>query len=55
MKQTINEFDFKVGVYVIGTKQHDFVDFKFPHDSTIIDPWRYIPDKDGCTIIRIGE
>tara|TARA_B100002019_G_scaffold139443_1_gene120136 strand:- start:2327 stop:3571 length:1245 start_codon:yes stop_codon:yes gene_type:complete len=51
----INDFDFKLGVYFIGTKHPDFVDFKFPHDSTIIDPWRYIPKQKGLRVINIGD
>ena len=51
----INDYDFKLGVYFIGTKHPDFVDFKFPHDSTIIDPWRYIPKRDGINVIHIGD
>ena len=42
-------------IYFIGTKHPEFVDFPYEDGSIIIDPWRYIPDKDGCTIIRIGE
>ena len=51
----INDYDFKLGVYFIGTKHPDFVDFKFPHDSTIIDPWRYIPKQKGLRVIHIGD
>ncbi len=51
----IDDYNFKTGLYFIGTKHPDFTDFDFPHDSTIIDPWRYIPDIEGCRVIRIGE
>ena len=51
----INDYNFKKGLYFIGTKHPDFTDFNFPLDSTIIDPWRYIPDIEGCRVIRIGE
>lgn len=42
-------------VYVITTKHKEWIDFNFPKGSVVIDPWRYIPDKEGITILRIGE
>ena len=51
----INNYDFKKGVYFIGTMHPDFNEFDFPNDSIIIDPWRYVNDIDGVTIIRVGE
>ncbi|SVE38381.1 uncharacterized protein METZ01_LOCUS491235, partial [marine metagenome] len=29
--------------------------FGFPEGSVIIDPWRYMPDKNGIKTIRLGE
>tara|TARA_Y100000592_G_scaffold48254_1_gene76494 strand:+ start:3234 stop:4484 length:1251 start_codon:yes stop_codon:yes gene_type:complete len=51
----IDDYTFKKGLYFIGTKHPDFIDFSFPHDSIIIDPWRYIPDIEGCEVIHIGN
>ena len=43
------------GVYFIGTKHQNFIDYDFPHGSIVIDPWRYISNKDNIEVIRIGE
>ena len=42
-------------IFLIGTKHHDFINFDFPEGSVIIDPWRYMPDKNGIKTIRLGE
>lgn len=44
----------KPALYFIGTKHPDFLSFPFKLGSTILDPWRYIPDKKGIEVIRIG-
>ena len=49
-----NNYDFKQGVYFIGTMHPDFNEFDFPIGSIVIDPWRYIDDTPGVTIIRVG-
>ena len=41
--------------FFIGTKHPDFVTFKFPNDSVIIDPFRYIYNVKNSKIIRIGD
>lgn len=51
----INDYDFKKGVYFIGTMHSVFNEFNFPVDSIVIDPFRYIDDIDGVDIIRIGQ
>jgi len=42
-------------VYVVGTRHPEFVDAPYPAGSVVIDPWGYIPDRDGITVIRIGR
>jgi UDPglucose 6-dehydrogenase len=42
-------------VFFIGTKHPDFINFKFPKDSIVIDPFRYIYKANGSKIIRIGD
>ena len=42
-------------LYFIGTKHPEFTSFPFIKNSTIIDPWRYIPDVEGCEVIRVGD
>ena len=53
--QDMSEYDGLPQCYFIGTKHEDFVNFPFDDNSIIIDPWRYIPDKEGCKVIRIGD
>ena len=51
--------DFEIGhevcTFFIATKHEDFNDIDYPKGSVIIDPWRYIGDKQGVEVIRIGE
>ena len=42
-------------LYFIGTKHPEFTSFPFEKGSVIIDPWRYIPDVEGCEVLRVGE
>ncbi len=42
-------------VYFIGTKHPDFTSYSYNEGSIIIDPWRYIPNIDNCTVIHIGD
>jgi hypothetical protein len=39
----------------IATKHSRYALMPFPEGSTVIDPWRYIPDQKGVTVKRIGE
>jgi len=41
-------------LYFIGTKHPDFTSFPYEKGSVIIDPWRYIPEIEGCKVISIG-
>lgn len=45
----------KKSLFFIGTKHEEFSSYKFPKGSVVIDPWRYIPDQRGVTVIRVGE
>jgi UDPglucose 6-dehydrogenase len=45
---------FEKGVYFIGTKHPEFGEFDFPQGSVVLDPWRYIPDREGIAVVRIG-
>ena len=42
-------------VFLIGCKHGEFQDSLFPEGSVIIDPFRYIPDREGVHVVRIGE
>lgn len=41
-------------VFFIGTKHPQFARYIYPAGSVIIDPWRYIPEKKGVTVIHVG-
>ena len=41
--------------FFIATKHESYRQREFPKGSTVIDPWRYIPDQEGVTVKRIGE
>ena len=49
------EIGYKVCTFFIATKHEDFNDIDYPKGSVIIDPWRYIGDKEDVKVIRIGE
>jgi UDPglucose 6-dehydrogenase len=42
-------------IYFISTNHDDFLQFTFPEGSVVIDPWGYIPDRDGIDVMRIGR
>jgi len=41
-------------VYFIATQHERYKDIRFPVGSMVYDPFRYIEDQEGVTIIRIG-
>lgn len=45
----------EMGIYFIGTKHDVFRNFNFPRGSIILDPHRYIPERDGIKVIGIGK
>lgn len=49
------EFENVPSVYLIGMNHPHFPDINFPEGSVVIDPWRYMPDKDGVLVVRLGE
>ena len=44
-----------MSTYFIATKHAEYAKHEFPPGSTVIDPWRYIPDQPGVTVKRIGQ
>ena len=50
-----NNNQIKHTFFFIGTKHPEFIKFKFPKDSIIIDPFRYIYEVDGSKVIRISD
>lgn len=42
-------------IYLIGAKHLYFQHLAFEPGSVVLDPWRYIPDQEGVTVVRIGE
>ena len=41
--------------FFVATKHPDYAHMTYPPGSTVIDPWRYIPDQEGVIVKRIGE
>lgn len=52
----VDEFkpSFGKGLYFIATKHKDFINFNFPEESVVIDPWRFIKNKKNVKVIRVG-
>lgn len=42
-------------VWLVGCKHPEFADLRLPEGSIVIDPFRYIPDQEGVTVIRVGK
>ena len=49
----IPNFD-EPAIFFVGTKHNIFRDIRFPKGSIIIDPWRYIPERQGVIVKSIG-
>ena len=41
-------------VFFIGTNHDMFLDYDFPSGSIVIDPWRFIQQKDDINVIHVG-
>ena len=53
--EVLNDIKNQNITYFIATKHEVFKNFPFKPQSTIIDPFRYIIDKNGFKIVRVGE
>ena len=42
-------------IFFIGTNHDLFTDYKFPHGSVVIDPWRFIKQQEGIELISVGD
>jgi UDPglucose 6-dehydrogenase len=45
------------GVYFVATKHPEFADplFEFPAESTVLDPWRFVPVRADVEVVPIGR
>lgn len=43
-------------VYFVATKHDDFArpEWEFPAGSVVLDPWRFVPQRDGVEIVPVG-
>jgi UDPglucose 6-dehydrogenase len=41
-------------VFLVGTRHPEHPSFPFPAGSVVIDPWRYIPPREGVQVIAVG-
>jgi UDPglucose 6-dehydrogenase len=46
---------YPASIFLIGTKHPEFVEFKFPEGSVVIDPWRYVPQRPGIKVVSVGR
>lgn len=49
------DIPFGKALYFFGTQHPWYPEMNFPEGSVVIDPFRYIPDQQGITVIRVGE
>lgn len=45
---------FPKAVYVIGTKHNRYSGYNFPVGSVVLDPFRYIPKREGVQVVSVG-
>lgn len=43
-------------VYFVATKHEEFgsLDWKFPAGAVVVDPWRFVPEREGVEVIPVG-
>jgi hypothetical protein len=42
-------------LFFIATRHSEYRDAAFPPGSVVLDPWGYIPDREGVTVVRMGR
>jgi UDPglucose 6-dehydrogenase len=42
-------------LFFVATRHPEYREANFPPGSVVLDPWGYIPDQDGVTVVRIGR
>src|SRR5207237_6914360 len=42
-------------LFFVATQHSDYRDTRFPPGSVVLDPWGFIPDQDGVSVVRIGR
>jgi UDPglucose 6-dehydrogenase len=45
----------KPALFFMGTNHDVFLDYKFPENSIVIDPWRYIVNNENIKVIHVGN
>ena len=45
----------KPHIFFVSTRHKDFQSYNFAPGSIVLDPWRFIQNKEGIKVIRIGE
>jgi len=47
----------EAGVYFVATNHKEFghASWNFPQGSAMLDPWRFVPKREGIEIIHIGK
>lgn len=45
----------KQAVYFIATRHQEFAEVRYPAGSVVLDPFGYVPDQSGVTVVRIGR
>lgn len=48
------EFFETPGIYFVATAHEEFAAIDIPPGSVVIDPWRYLPKREGVRYVRIG-
>lgn len=41
--------------YFVGTRHPELATYPFEPGSVVIDPWRFVEDREGVTVIRVGD
>jgi UDPglucose 6-dehydrogenase len=42
-------------LFFVATRHGEYREASFPPGSVVLDPWGYIPDQEGVTVVRIGR
>lgn len=45
------------GVYFVATRHDEFArpEWEFPAGSVVLDPWRFVPPRDGVEVVPVGD